>query len=44
MKNVIKEELNFKERIIVRVFTKTFKSVYQLGVQEGFKWCNNHVR
>lgn len=47
MKNVVLDEvmkeLNWKERIVVRLFKKTFYSVYKSGVRNGFKW-NNYVR
>lgn len=29
--NEIKNELNWKEKIIVRIFTKTFNKVYNIG-------------
>ena len=35
MKNVVKE-LNFAEKIIVKVFTKTFIKIYKLGITFGF--------
>ena len=34
--NKIENELNLKERIIVRVFAKTFTKVYKLGITFGF--------
>ena len=40
MKNVVKDEvtkeLNFVERIIVKVFAKTFNKVYKIGITFGF--------
>ena len=40
MKNVEKDEvlkeLNFAEKIIVKVFTKTFIKIYKLGITFGF--------
>ncbi len=33
--NEIKDELNFKERIIVKVFAKTFEKVYKKGIEKG---------
>lgn len=33
--NEIRNELNFKERIIVTVFAKTFKKVYNKGIEKG---------
>lgn len=40
MKNVVEdeivEELNFMERIIVKIFTKTFIKVYKIGITYGF--------
>lgn len=39
-KNVVKEEvlkeLNFVEKIIVKLFTKTFIKVYKIGITYGF--------
>jgi len=29
--NVVKNELNWKERIIAKIFTKTFIKVYNIG-------------
>lgn len=47
MKNVVldevKKNLSWRERIIVRLFKKTFYSVYKSGVRNGFKW-NSYVR
>lgn len=34
--NEIKNELNWKERIIVRIFKKTFNKMYKLGITYGF--------
>jgi len=40
MRNVEKEEimkkLNFVEKIIVRIFARTFEKVYKLGIVFGF--------
>ena len=40
MKNVVEDEivkeLNFMERIIVKIFTKTFIKVYKIGITYGF--------
>lgn len=40
MKNVVKDvvlkELNFVEKIIVKLFTKTFIKVYKIGITYGF--------
>lgn len=40
MKNVVEdemvEELNFVERIIVKIFRKTFIKVYKIGITYGF--------
>lgn len=41
--NEVKKELNWKERIIVKLFKKTFCSVYKSGMRNGFKW-NSYVR
>lgn len=39
-KNVVKDEvlkeLNFVEKIIVKLFTKTFIKVYKIGITYGF--------
>lgn len=40
MKNVVKndalKELNFAEKIIVKIFRKTFVKIYKLGITFGF--------
>lgn len=40
MKNVVKDvvlkELNLVEKIIVKLFTKTFIKVYKIGITYGF--------
>ena len=40
MKNVVEDgivkELNFVERIIIKIFTKTFIKVYKIGITYGF--------
>ena len=36
--NEVKKELNWKERIIVKIFKKTMKKVYTEGVKKGFNW------
>lgn len=40
MKNVVEDvvvkELNFVERIVVKIFTKTFIKVYKIGITYGF--------
>ena len=36
----IKKELSWKERIIVKIFKKTFYDVYQVGLKKGFNWSN----
>lgn len=42
--NEVKKELNFRERIIVKLFTKTMKKVYTEGVKKGYNWNNYIVR
>lgn len=34
--NVVVKELNWKERFVVKVFTKTFNKVYKIGITFGF--------
>ncbi len=34
--NEIIKELNWKERIVVKVFRKTFCKIYKLGIAYGF--------
>ena len=36
------EELNWKEKILVKIFTRTFMKVYKVGITFGFnnKWLN----
>ena len=36
----IKKGLNFKEKIVAKVFTKTIKKVYNAGVKKGYNWTN----
>ena len=36
VKDEIMEELNWKERIVVKLFVKTFEKVYKLGITFGF--------
>lgn len=36
VENEIIKELNWKERIIVKLFAKTFEKVYKLGITFGF--------
>lgn len=38
--NEMKKELSWKERIIVKIFKKTFYDVYQVGLKKGFNWSN----
>lgn len=42
MKDVVVEEivkeLNCKERIVVRIFRKTFCKIYKKGIRRGFNW------
>ena len=40
MNKVIKE-LNWKEKILVKIFAKTFYKVYKSGVEKGFYWKEN---
>ena len=42
--NELKKELNWKERIIVKLFTKTIKKIYTKGAKEGYNWNNYGVR
>ena len=40
MENGVFNELNWKEKIIVKIFTKTFKKVYKLGMIDCFNYYN----
>ena len=40
MGNGVLNELNLKERIIVKIFAKTFKKVYKLGMIDCFNYYN----
>ena len=42
--NEVKKELNFGERFIVKLFTKTIKKIYTKGVKKGYNWNNCGVR
>ena len=41
--NEVMKELNWKERIIVKVYRKTIYKIYKEGIRRGFNW-NNGVR
>lgn len=32
----VKKELNWKERIIIKIFTKTIIKIYKIGITYGF--------
>ena len=36
--NEVIKELNWRERIIVKIFGKTMKKVYTEGVKKGYNW------
>lgn len=36
MEDVVEKELNFVEKIIVKIFKKTFNKVYKIGITYGF--------
>lgn len=36
LENEVIKELNWKERIIVKLFVRTFEKVYKLGITFGF--------
>ena len=36
VENEIINELNWRERIVVKLFAKTFEKVYKLGITFGF--------
>ena len=36
VKDVVLKDLNFVEKIIVKLFTKTFIKVYKIGITYGF--------
>ena len=38
--NEVVERLNIGERIVVKIFTKTFKKVYKLGMIDCFNYYN----
>ena len=40
----VKKELNWREKVIVKLFTKTIKKIYTKGVKEGYNWNNYGVR
>ena len=42
--NEVKKELNFRERFIAKLFTKTIKKIYTKGVKKGYNWNNYGVR
>lgn len=44
VENEVMNELNLKEKIVVKIFSKTFIKVYKIGVRTGFNWNNDIVR
>lgn len=44
MKDVVLDEvmkaLNWRERIIAKIFKKTFCKIFNAGVKRGFNWSN----
>ncbi len=36
MEDVVEKELNFVEKIIVKVFRRTFIKIYKIGITYGF--------
>lgn len=40
VENKIIKELNWKERIVVKIFRKTFYKMYRLGMMDCFNYCN----
>lgn len=34
--NEVKKELNWKERVVVKIFKKSFIKVYKIGITYGF--------
>lgn len=38
--NVVKNELNWKEKIIVRIFKKTCIKLYRMGMLDCFNYYN----
>lgn len=39
--NELKKELNFKERVLMKIFSKTFKKVYRVGMIKCFNFYND---
>lgn len=39
VENEIKKELNFKERVVFKLFKKTFMKVYKKGIEKAFNSC-----
>ena len=39
----VMKELCWRERIVIRLFKKTFNKIYKNGIRKGFNW-NNYVR
>lgn len=38
--NEVMKELSWRERIVVKIFPKTFYKLYKEGVMKGFNWSN----
>ncbi len=40
MENGVFNDLNLREKIVVKIFAKTFKKVYKLGMIDCFNYYN----
>lgn len=40
MENEVLNDLNLREKIVVKIFAKTFKKVYKLGMIDCFNYYN----
>lgn len=44
VREIMKECRNWKERLLVKLFSRMFINTYKIGIKSGFNWCNKNVR
>ncbi len=44
LNEILKNCKDWRERVLIRMFTRMFVKVYKLGIKEGFKWSNKTVQ
>ncbi len=44
LRELMRECENWRERLLIKLFPKTFVNTYKVGIKSGFNWCNKNVR